>query len=529
MGSKKHKKRSSNGGGGGSTAEAITKTIKYHNPLLQQQDDFLKSLTIEDRTHFLSPAMDTERRSEIWMSQADVGEILVNKYAWATPDDRAIRILQHFSPLVEIGCGANAYWCNLLQQNGVDILGYDVNPEQGGRLVQHNEEEPQDESESVSNKKKKGKQSNAATKTKTPSWLRQGGPQVLSTAEIANSKRTLFLCYPDEDEQENDDNDNGEDDADDDGNDDDDDAEQSSSSSSMGLECLQHYTGEYVIHVGELVLDANLSMDQAPWGRSSAPGFQICLASQFHCLLKASIPNWLHVRDTISVWKRSSTIPIVFDDEDEKEVANDEDDDDDDNDDNEDDEDDDEAEEVEYKYIPVDEQLPITVAAPCLEHLLKPRLDTTSTSSSATTNDASSSSNEKPKKTKTAQQQVVPSPKVPTTPTQSESNETPTRKKKFRVRETQEKSSSPKTAVVSAATSVAAVPKVAATAKSSPSPKSSPKVATKSSDDTPTTDEIKQFLQKQQQQQPSSGNKKKRKNKFKTGDEQEPSSKKNKR
>jgi hypothetical protein len=44
------------------------------------------------------------------------------------------------------------------------------------------------------------------------------------------------------------------------------------------------------------------------------------LAAEFHCLLKVSLSNWLHVRDSISVWKRSETCTIVFaadDDDDE--------------------------------------------------------------------------------------------------------------------------------------------------------------------------------------------------------------------
>ena len=52
------------------------------------------------------------------------------QYAWATPDDRALRILAHHSQLLEIGCGANAYWCRQLiewsaqlQDGGVDMVG----------------------------------------------------------------------------------------------------------------------------------------------------------------------------------------------------------------------------------------------------------------------------------------------------------------------------------------------------------------------------------------------------------------------
>ena len=115
----------------------------------------------------------------------------------------------------------------------------------------------------------------------------------------------------------------------------------------MGADCLDHYKGQYVIHVGELFGDT-LSMEQAPWGRSSSPDFQDRLAAEYHCVLKASLTNWLHVRDTISVWKRSETCTIVFAAEGEN----------------------DEEEEVEYKHIPVEERLPTDLAAPCLQHIL---------------------------------------------------------------------------------------------------------------------------------------------------------------
>ena len=193
--------------------------------MLQQQNKFLKSLTSQDRDGFFSDALvDPERRAELWMAQAEVGEELVNKYAWATPNDQAMRILKHFSPLVEIGCGANAYWLKLMQrQAGIDIIGYDVNLEQGGTIVTDN-------STKMDKKKRKGSDQS--------SRIRQGGPDVLSLEE--NAKRTLFLCYPDEDDQEPE-----EDDDQDDGNYDDD--REPHAPTSMGWRCLDHYQGKGTI------------------------------------------------------------------------------------------------------------------------------------------------------------------------------------------------------------------------------------------------------------------------------------------
>jgi hypothetical protein len=144
--------------------------------------------------------------------------------------------------------------------------------------------------------------------------------------------RALFLCYPDDRYYESDEK------------------SEDHQEETLGSVCLDHFQGDIVIHVGELFADT-LSYDQAPWGRSSGTLFQQRLASEFHCLLKAQLPSWLHVRDTISVWKRSHLCPIVFQgDETDSESGGDE--------------------EVQYKFIPKEELLPTDVAAPCIRHLL---------------------------------------------------------------------------------------------------------------------------------------------------------------
>ena len=306
------------------------------NPLLSKQTKFLSSVPRKARHHFFSEEhVDGETRGDIWTRQADLGEELVDKYAWATPDDRALGILRHFSPIVEIGCGANAYWARLMHSAGIDVVAYDMAVEDGGHIQKQ---------EKKSGKKRKSGGSNFSNGDGGKGdgkhfAVRKGGPDVLSSN--AMRKRALFLCYPDEDDQDADgaagqdydDNKDGEE----------------LPPLSMGAACLENYQGDIVIHVGELHGDT-LSMDQAPWGRSSAPEFQQRLAAEYHCLLKAALPNWLHVRDTISVWKRSQTCTMVFEG---------------------DEEDDESDEEIEYKYIPPNERLPQDVAAPCLQHLLR--------------------------------------------------------------------------------------------------------------------------------------------------------------
>lgn len=284
------------------------------NPLLDQQRTYLQSLSDNDRENFFSNNLvDPERRAQLWMDQADLGSDLVDRYSWSTPDERALRILKKFSPIVEVGCGANAYWCRVMKAAGIDILGYDIKPKEGGK---------------ISADKTEGEKPHGFP-------IMTGGPEVLAKEHLKN--RTLFLCYPDEESLEAEDKDDeggGEEEGED-------------GSHSLGSACLEHFQGKYVIHVGELYGET-LSLDQAPWGRSSGPDFQQRLASEYHCVLKASLTNWLHVRDTISVWKRSEICTIVFDAEEE----------------------DDDEEEVEYRHIPKDEILPVDIAAPCLAYLL---------------------------------------------------------------------------------------------------------------------------------------------------------------
>jgi hypothetical protein len=373
----------------------------HNNPLYQQQAKFLSSLSSTERTHYFSDAhVSPERRAQLWMDQATIGEACINRYAWATPHDTALRICQEFSPIIELGCGRNAYWAQwMIQKFQVDVIAFDGNVQTGGLIPQHQEKTPATTTTTttttttvretaskapfqttshynncINNNNNNNMKKNHTNETSSVVVVQQGGPAILKRPEYQD--RTLFLCYPDE-EDEHDDND---DDNVDDNNVVDTNAglgtkydhQQKPSSLSFGWQCLNNYQGKYLIHVGELAfLDANLCIDQAPWGRSSSLEFQQRLASEFHCLLKVQLPNWLHVRDSISVWKRSEICPIFF-------SAKEQDDDDDDDPKDQDEEEEDE-EVIEYRHIPPEELLPQNIAAPCLAHLLPTSLSTTMT------------------------------------------------------------------------------------------------------------------------------------------------------
>jgi hypothetical protein len=100
-------------------------------------------------------------RIDSWVRLEIIGNSLSEKFAWAVPDNRALKVLKHFSPLIEIGAG-KGYFSKLLQDNGVDIISFD-------KII--NEE--------------------VWTKVDV------GGPKKLSK-NVAKD-RNLFLCYPDED------------------------------------------------------------------------------------------------------------------------------------------------------------------------------------------------------------------------------------------------------------------------------------------------------------------------------------------
>lgn len=81
---------------------------------------------------------------------------LVQKYAWAIPNETALTTLVDYGPLIEIGAG-NGYWASLIEQTGGTVYPYD--------------KEPPDE---------------------TYTTVQKGTTDVL-TEQNAN---TLFLCWP---------------------------------------------------------------------------------------------------------------------------------------------------------------------------------------------------------------------------------------------------------------------------------------------------------------------------------------------
>lgn len=72
---------------------------------------------------------------------------------------------------------------------------------------------------------------------------------------------------------------------------------------SFSLDCLKHYKGCTIIHIGELfgeTLSAN------PWGQTTSRAFQLELGERFRCVSRVQLPNWPGHMDSLTVWSRAS-------------------------------------------------------------------------------------------------------------------------------------------------------------------------------------------------------------------------------
>ena len=117
-------------------------------------------------------------------------DLMVAMFAWAVPNEAALKLVAKFSPLVEIGAGTG-YWAHLLTERGADVIAYD----------------------------------NAPPATHKNNWHGQREcffPVRFGTdvSIVGNDDRTLFLCWPPYDDP-------------------------------MGANCLRLYRGNRLVYVGE--------------------------------------------------------------------------------------------------------------------------------------------------------------------------------------------------------------------------------------------------------------------------------------
>jgi len=284
---------------------------EFSNPFLECYKRWMKQAP-KDMDKVFSPELKDERRAELMDMLPTRAQ---RKYAWAIPDERAMRIIYNYGPVVEIGAG-KGYWGYLLRKFVASVnaavkkgesmpfahrpeltnknvyIGYDFKPyTMAGETVEQLEEdyEKLQASSIVSASKmkdKKGKgMAEALKKVKNfrhdeyPAWEKvlKGGPEKL----MKHSDRTLFLCYPDDFEY---------------------------NAKSMAFDCLKRYKGDTIIVVGEAF--AQTCMDN-PWGRSADADFQLHLAADFHKVLQVPLPSWPGSIDTLCVWKRTQKCAVA--------------------------------------------------------------------------------------------------------------------------------------------------------------------------------------------------------------------------
>jgi predicted GIY-YIG superfamily endonuclease len=162
---------------------------------------------------------------------------LVARYSWAIPTETALSEVLSMSPIVEMGAGTG-YWTALLRRMGADVVALDRSPPGSLKSLV-----------AACNPWHVNARQHSKVQTGQPSDLRVYGD------------RTLLLCWPPR--------------------------------GSMASQCLQHWTGENLVYVGELASDT-----------MADPEFFEVLREKFDMSGLVEIPKWPGINDTMTVWRR---------------------------------------------------------------------------------------------------------------------------------------------------------------------------------------------------------------------------------
>ncbi|XP_043911374.1 uncharacterized protein LOC122788362 [Protopterus annectens] len=79
-------------------------------------------------------------------------------------------------------------------------------------------------------------------------------------------------------------------------------------SSTFSLNCLAHFKGDLIFHVGELLGE---TLSSNPWGQSTSADFQVALAQDFCCVSRIHLPAWPGHLDSFTVWRRKHAQPVI--------------------------------------------------------------------------------------------------------------------------------------------------------------------------------------------------------------------------
>lgn len=161
---------------------------------------------------------------------------LVSRYSWAIPTEEALRQIAGLSPIVEMGAGTG-YWASLLKKMGADIVAYDRAPPGSLRSLV-----------SACNPWHVGSKQHAKVLHGTPETLKE------------HSDKTLLLCWPPR--------------------------------GPMARQCLKHWKGQNLVHIGEF------------GGFTADLRLQDVVQREFRLVATIMLPRWPGVNDMMTIWRR---------------------------------------------------------------------------------------------------------------------------------------------------------------------------------------------------------------------------------
>ncbi|KAI2512980.1 hypothetical protein MHU86_1526 [Fragilaria crotonensis] len=201
---------------------------------------------------------------------------------FAIPNQAAVQTISEMAgPVMQMGAGAG-YWAALLQQNGIDVVAYDINP-------------PKQPSTVPAEGDARGGRQNAFFDVSYFNSTREGScTNVFAGNKMLAKERTLLMIWPnDPDPTDNPQFCIG--------------TDCLGSQAVWDADCLMAFLaagGERVIYVGERERHVSIHIKGgADCGISSSRRFQTLLEENFRMVKRVKIPQWWLNEDDLSVWE----------------------------------------------------------------------------------------------------------------------------------------------------------------------------------------------------------------------------------
>jgi hypothetical protein len=201
---------------------------------------------------------------------------------FAVPNQVALQTIANLAgPVIQMGAGAG-YWAALLQQNGIDVVAYDINPPKGPSAAL------------AEGERGEGGQ-NAFFDVSYFDSIREGScTNVFARNRTLAKERTLLMIWPNDPDP----TDNPQFCTD---------TDCSGSQAVWDADCLLAFLaagGKRVAYVGERERHISIHvMDGADCGISSSRRFQRLLEQNFRMVTSVEIPQWWLNEDDLTVWE----------------------------------------------------------------------------------------------------------------------------------------------------------------------------------------------------------------------------------